>query len=461
MTMGRLLIDYSKNKAPLRPPSPSDNDSATGIRLRYHEPVWTDELVELGKIQCSPRTQGPSSLFPLMHTSRFIRDKDDEDDHGRSKSHKQQKCSMSPKKETSRSRRDEGDNHTVTFRIPKTPRAGRGSRFHDKLHYIDTATGIMSRSSVTSLSTASLLLDDSSYTVCTAPAKVTGNRHNISNHPVIFSPVNAARRSIRNSIQEVHEEKKKKTVLQEEEEEEEQHRSFLPSALSSSPNLPSSTKKTRNNRKKNQQPTLGEWFGKISNVQELATEHEGERLIKYPTKVIAMKDGGDDNDDDDTESFAIDSTPVASRARRRPQRNLSMDDSKSLVSNASRRGGRRPGRNDTKDKQEEMTADGKSQSRRRLRVPSRTKSVDGDSSFSSFNSSRGSLLRSNTGDFSFMAGSRIRIRTGKGGNAGNLLVPKDDASESSQWEQSFSASKRRRPGRSVSCDSLTSKTRVT
>ncbi|CAB9522668.1 expressed unknown protein [Seminavis robusta] len=499
----RLLIDYSKNTAPLKSAS-ANGDKVVGMSLRYHEP---EILSWLGRHEREPSTLKrpktrtfPSAVFPVQQSSLLDlsatsslqgSSPTNDDSHGsgsiRRKQdsspprspprllHQRSTRSLSPKAP----RRDNIFNNQVTFQMPKTLRGGGGgggSRYNDRLHYSDSDLMLDTRS-VHTTNTAAInhkgrsVFDDAS--INSAPAKPTDPQKSyralmmLDNSNSASTIRSSVRSSIRGSIREEPElEHVPEFGGEDEEEEEEEGRSFLPTALSASPRgggrSPTRSSKKKKGKKKKQQISLDDWFGKSKSPKRKSDSKSTRSKKKQPQQ-----------HEDDELSQMSQSYPMGPRARRMlPKRTMSFDDStrkferrgkrdseddaRSMVSAATgntRRGGRRPNRTKT-------DADNRKSPRRGTLT--RTRSCDG--STTSFISMKGDC------SFSFLSGSRIRVRqTGARASSDRDLLSekrvqkaRDDASGcSSQFSRSNTTPvqnnnhRRRALKRANSCDSIT------
>ena len=467
----RLLIDYSQNSAPLQPLGDDSNGSLVGedrlgMSMRFHERVMANPpLDEEGIISAKgnfaapgtakkPKANNPSAIYPLeslLASLSSIRMPPPEPKQPRPKQDEQEheERTAVPKALPS------FPSAKITFRLPPR-RRHRIARSHAKLHAHDDASRTMEdashRSHYTTATapTRGRMVDDRStrtdnsrtISVCTAPAAVSRQRNAPPSYQTIPS----------NKLLEMQQQQQRNDTLQEQseedDEEEDKRASFLPSSLAAPAAPAINTKKKTKKKKRN--VSLDDFFRKnsrdsidLDSVKEDNNEDDEDAIPKTSnsTRSTALSRRGSSRTGparrklpgrsksfDDASSFASmsqmslsemsQSRPIGKRGKRiMPRPTKSFHDSNRIASNApgdasvnassnTRRGGRRPNRQ--KDKATAKTAgeEGNDVTDKAppplRRMPSRSKSSCDGGSYR--------LMRQESG-FSFMAGSRIRIRT--------------------------------------------------
>lgn len=556
----RLLIDYSKNTAPLHPLGDDSNGSLVGqdrlgMSMRFHERVMANDSVKenggsssetksklaTSRSSKNPKTTTPSAIYPLeslLASLSSIKMPLPEPEQPRpqreAEAEKEDPEEYTPPKKILSSL----PSLKITFRLPPR-RRHRIARSHAKLYANDDANRSMEdtshRSHYTTATTPvrGMLVDDRSsrtdnsrtISVCTAPAVVSRQRSAPASYQTI--PPNRLR-----EMQE-HQQKHERSLQEQSDEEvdddDDEDASFLPSSLAS-PAAPVTAAKKKNGKRRKRNVSLDDFFrknnrdgGALDNVKEDDDEDEKDDIPKQSissrsTSSSRRKGGSGKRGSsraptprrkppnrsksfDDSSSFASmsqmslsqmslsemsQSRPIGKRGKRiMPRATKSFNGSKRTLgdtsvnaSSSTRRGGRRPNRR--KDETVVAGEEGKGGEDKAppplRRMPSRSKSsCDGfDGSYR--------LMRQDSG-FSFMAGSRIRIRTagegssrsvrtsGRSSRSQRLLRSRDDsddnnddddASTCSDMSQSYPQGRRSRRdvrrgvGRAKSCENMES-----
>lgn len=534
--MGRLLIDYTKNTAPLQVEGDRQR-LEVGMTIRYHEPEMSlDELdASIKDLGFSPPKVKPKDpRYPLQMLAQSESDL---------------RTNFSPSITRKRSKSPQRPSRIVNFEMPPIS-CLRQKRFQEaqklKMHVSTSDLDFFTNHSMSMLETdrlqtrGSMMSNDASFalSIQTAPLpspSSTSNNNNLINKPVNLNLLpdddSLAEESSISSLE------GEKTALDkmspknsggEEEEEEEEEESederrssnFLPTSLTTSmmnesmSSLGTSSKHSQQRRKSKRKkkrpdlkrrPSLDDWFnrgddsGASLTIEEACNDQQEEQSIEELSlddhsthsksshsrrvsrreriksgkkkekrssgssrRIKSSDDGSVCSRSSVRSSFTMStrssitsmstrsllggskngmavSFPLGPRRRMLPLRSKSFENSgnrstggSTAASANTRRGGRRPG----------MSRNGTNGTSTRRMTPARTKSTD------SFRS-----LKSIDNSFSFMAGSRIRVRTfGPGGS----IQDDDDLSIASSRSSHSRRSRRGMMGRAQSCEDMPS-----